>query len=89
MKKLVEINQNIQKLEKEREKLVQSMNNEIKSIIITKMDWMEKECSWSISYGELEKKIMVDARIKEDKNARYVFSIGKSGVPHLEFREEL
>ena len=88
MQKLVEVNQNIQKQKKEREQLVQSMNKEIISIITNKMDWMNKHCTWNISYGELENKIMVDVRLDEDPNARYVFSIGKSCVPHLEFRED-
>lgn len=63
----------------------------IKKIILRKMDWDEETTELEVEYSTFDKVYMVEAKVKNDPNARYVFScpLKASGIitVDLNFRE--
>jgi len=89
LNEIVSINNQISDLEKKRSELVASNSKEILNKIFKIMDWKKENLSQArIEYSSFEKRIMIEVWIKNDPNARYVFTLGKSGNIQLKFRED-
>lgn len=83
-----ECSQKISELVERRNAIIEQHQNELKHSICKMMDWENSEIfSFKVKYGSLEKRIMAEVTIRWDSRARYVFAIGLSGNPTLQFRE--
>ena len=89
LNQIAEISSQISELEKKREELVESNSKEILNKVFKMMDWKKENLSQArIEYSSFERRIMIEVWLKNDSNARYVFTLGKSGNIQLKFRED-
>lgn len=87
--KVADFNTQIMSLIEQRDAVIKSHESGILSEICRMMDWETCDIErHHIRYGSLEKRVMIEIIIKSDKNARYVFELGKSGKFQLKFRED-
>lgn len=89
LNQIASINNQITDLQKQRNNLVAENSKEILNEVFKIMDWKKENLSQArIEYSSFEKRIMIEVRLKNDSNARYVFTLGKSGNIQLKFRED-
>ena len=89
LNQVISINNQITDLQNQRNHLVTENSREILNRVFKMMDWRKDILSTAmVEYSDFEKQIMITVWLKTDKNARYVFSLGKSGNPQLRFRED-
>ena len=89
LNQIMSINNQIVDLQKRRNNLVSENSKKILNEVFKMMDWKKEDLSTAIvEYSDFEGQIMITVWLKIDKNARYVFSLGKSGSPQLRFRED-
>lgn len=91
LEEIAETTAEINELKRQRDNLVLQHLVEIQSLILNMMDWPEDTVfkRFKAEYSEFEKRIMIEVILKEDIYHRYVFELGKRGLPLLRFRESL
>lgn len=89
-KQIKAISVQIRELEEQRDKLINENKELILDEICQKMDWNVYEDieAFSLTYSNLERRIIVEVFLKWDKAARYVFAVGNLET-NLRFRESL
>lgn len=88
LNQIAEISGQISKLEKKREELIESNFKEILNRVFKMMDWKKENLSQARIEYLSSGRIMVEIWLKNDSNARYVFTLGRSGNIQLKFRED-
>lgn len=90
MKEVNSLTLEIHENELKRKTILEDTKNQniIKSLIWRMLSIQPDDIeSFSMGYSYIEDRVMIDLRLKEDKNARWVFSLEESGEPKLKFRE--
>lgn len=88
-KQIKAISVQIRELEELRDNLINDNKDSIIEEICQKMDWNVEDIeAFSLTYSNLERRIIVEVFLEWDKAARYVFAVGNLET-NLRFRESL
>lgn len=83
------INTSISGLEELRTQVIKDNEQLLLTPICNMMDWeLEDFDKFSVEYSSFEKRIMIEIRLKTDKNARWVFELNGQSKPTLRFRQD-
>lgn len=84
-----QVNTSISELEELRTQLVKDNEQLLLTPICNMMDWkLEDFDKFSVEYSSFEKRIMIEIRLKTDKNARWVFELNGQAKLTLRFRQD-
>lgn len=84
-----QLNISISELEKARTQFIKDNEQLLLTPICNMMDWkLDDFDKFSVEYSSFEKRIMIEIRLKTDKNARWVFELNGLSQPTLRFRQD-